>query len=355
MKYNTKSPGVQFAFYIATACVASILPLSAQRIVEENLACALGTTNANANSSSGQANGLPFENIGGVPAGSGSGLRSTWGSETVIVPGLAYPGIASSLSALQHAGSSWSDGPVNSDTPNNLKFDELRYGTTITSVETTHGVDGDSDNDGILNFVEYALNTNLNGSDGSVGTFTGGLLSFSKRQAAIDNGDVTYVIETSPSLADGSWTPQVTHGPGNTAATIQYALPTDQGRLFGRLKVLVNPYPIPRVFYGTSGSVADSASIQLAANSIPNPISGTTFTLNIPIGATSVEFCYPSSLREVQSVAYIEFFGFDIKEAFTETSVPVSVPNSVSPTNYRCYRFVPVNPYSSTSTYQVTL
>ncbi len=139
-------------------------------------------------------------------------------------------------------------------------FDELRMGTSISSVlpsdvvsptsnfaswATTNGVtgglNGDSDNDGVLNSVEYALNTNLSGSDGSVGSFTGGLLSFSKRQAAIDNGDVTYVIETSPSLAAGSWTPQVTQAPGNTAGTIQYALPTGQGKLFGRLSILINP------------------------------------------------------------------------------------------------------------------
>jgi len=140
-----------------------------------------------------------------------------------------------------------------------MTFDEIRMGTSISSVlpsdvvppggyaswattnGVTGGVSGDSDNDGILNSVEYALNTNLTGSDGSVGTFTGGTLSFTKRPAAIANGDVTYVIETSPSLATGSWTPQVTQNPGNADTSITYALPTGQGKIFGRLKVLVNP------------------------------------------------------------------------------------------------------------------
>ena len=103
----------------------------------------------------------------------------------------------------------------------------------------TGGLNGDSDQDGITNAMEYALQTNLTGSDGGLGTFSGNLLTFTKRQDAIDNGDVTYVIETSTSLAALSWMPQVTHNPGNTDGTISYTLPSGQGKIFARLKVTV--------------------------------------------------------------------------------------------------------------------
>lgn len=115
------------------------------------------------------------------------------------------------------------------------------YNSWASTNGVTGGVNGDSDNDGVINGMEYALQTNLTGSDGSLGNYTGGTLSFTKRQDAIDNGDVTYIIETSGTLATGSWTAQVTHAPGNTDATINCVLPTGQGRIFARLRVEIAP------------------------------------------------------------------------------------------------------------------
>jgi autotransporter-associated beta strand protein len=111
------------------------------------------------------------------------------------------------------------------------------YESWAAANNITGGPNGDSDNDGIRNLMEYALNTNLNGSDGSMGSIAGGVLAFSKRPEAVANGDLTYVIETSTTLAPGSWNPVVTHAPGNTSSTITYALPTGQGRIFARLVV----------------------------------------------------------------------------------------------------------------------
>jgi autotransporter-associated beta strand protein len=99
------------------------------------------------------------------------------------------------------------------------------------------GPGGDSDNDGIPNLVEYALDLDFKGPDGSAGIFTGNTMTFTKRQDAIDNGDISWVIETSQTLAPGSWNPAVIQNPGNAESTISHTLPTDQGRIFGRLKV----------------------------------------------------------------------------------------------------------------------
>jgi|GEM_PF-2147622 len=135
-------------------------------------------------------------------------------------------------------------------------LDEFRIGTSFANVVdagsqpagfaswatangVTGGVAGDSDNDGIINAMEYALVTNLTGSNGSLGTFNGSLLTYTKRQAAINNQDVTYVIETSPNLLP-PWTTQVTQAPGNAEPTISYTLPASLGKMFARLRVVVN-------------------------------------------------------------------------------------------------------------------
>lgn len=136
-----------------------------------------------------------------------------------------------------------------------FSVDEFRIGTSFADVVdsngstvgfaswattngVTGGVTGDSDNDGVVNALEYALATNLNGSDGSVsGTLANGVLTFTKRQAAMDNGDVTYVIETSTDLA--LWTPQVTHDGDNLDATIFYTFPPGTPRMFARLRVAI--------------------------------------------------------------------------------------------------------------------
>jgi hypothetical protein len=105
----------------------------------------------------------------------------------------------------------------------------------------TGGADGDSDNDGIKNLVEYALSLNFAGSDGSAGSLTGNVLSFTKRSEAVTNGDVSYRIETSPNLLD-PWTPVSYVLPDvNNGTTITYTLPTGSGKIFARLVVTSAP------------------------------------------------------------------------------------------------------------------
>jgi lysophospholipase L1-like esterase len=68
------------------------------------------------------------------------------------------------------------------------------FATWASAHGVTGGANGDSDHDGISNLVEYALLLNPAASDGSPGTLTGNLLSFTKRAEAVANRDVTYAI-----------------------------------------------------------------------------------------------------------------------------------------------------------------
>lgn len=101
---------------------------------------------------------------------------------------------------------------------------------------------GDNDYDGLTNLMEYALGTNVQVADPSVGALIGNVITYTKGTAAIANGDITWIIETSETLAPNSWTPQVTHTPGNASPTISYTLtPGSQGRIFVRLRVTQTP------------------------------------------------------------------------------------------------------------------
>lgn len=104
----------------------------------------------------------------------------------------------------------------------------------------TGGLLGDSDNDGIANLIEYALNLNPAGSDGSAGTFDPAtrVLSFAKRPEAVENADVVYSIEESDDLGvTDAWT-EVSSYTTNDSNTISLTLPTGKTTTFARLVVL---------------------------------------------------------------------------------------------------------------------
>jgi hypothetical protein len=119
------------------------------------------------------------------------------------------------------------------------------YATWADDNHVTGGANGDSDHDGILNLVEYALALNPGASDGSAGTLSGRLLSFNKRAEAVTNGDVTYTIETSTNLqdsstlGDGGWTPVTPDT--NDGSIISYLLPDGAAKIFARLRVRTLP------------------------------------------------------------------------------------------------------------------
>ena len=94
---------------------------------------------------------------------------------------------------------------------------------------------------GIPNLLLYALNPSTSSSMGTPGTLTGHVLSYSKRAAAVANGDVHYTIEKSDSLGLADLWTEVPAYTTNDASTISYTLPQGKGRTFVRLVVTEVP------------------------------------------------------------------------------------------------------------------
>ncbi len=122
----------------------------------------------------------------------------------------------------------------------NKEVELVIVGTGYSQWATTNNVllgeNGDDDNDGLINLVEYALGLNPQASSVPAGTFVGNLLTFTKGPEAKAAGDVTYTIEISTTLDAGSWSPAAAT---DTADTISFQLPANQpgGKLFARLRV----------------------------------------------------------------------------------------------------------------------
>ncbi len=108
------------------------------------------------------------------------------------------------------------------------------------------GPNDDADNDGLDNLLEYALDLNPNGNGG--GSFTGSLPTTTTTPTLLQltyrrvRNDVTYVVETSPTLSGGTWTSAgVTQGTPAENGTTTASIPITPGGGFLRLSVTRNP------------------------------------------------------------------------------------------------------------------
>jgi autotransporter-associated beta strand protein len=164
-----------------------------------------------------------FENLAGFGAGTYK-LITTTGGITGLLDAADLTGMINSLNAsLQITG-------------NDLELvvesasEDFDSWASSQVPPVTGGPNGDSNNDGVPNLVEYAL---VDG--GGRGIVTGNTITFTKRGAPY-GGDITYAIETSETLVTGSWIIAVTDVPENV--TIAYTFtPSTPPKEFARLKV----------------------------------------------------------------------------------------------------------------------
>ena len=150
----------------------------------------------------------------------------------LIIDGVAQSGNGTMYDAANSGGAITGIGKIQVGTA-----PVVGYSVWASSNTVLEGENGDDDDDGIINLVEYALGLNPQVGNPSPGTFTGNTLTFVKGAEAKTAGDVTYQIETSTTLAEGSWLPAAAT---ETTDDISFPLPANQpgGRLFGRLKVI---------------------------------------------------------------------------------------------------------------------
>ena len=128
-----------------------------------------------------------------------------------------------------------------------------------------------------------------------------------------------------------------------------------------------NPSPTGQIAAGTATSNVASytgkrnlfyginQSDPRALTALLGPVNSTTFTINIPSGATSVKFAYPDSLRAVSSVKYVELGNGEVKDTFTLTTELIAGAAGFTSINYKVYTYIPAIPFGDAVTYSVTI
>lgn len=205
----------------------------------------------------------------------------------------------------------------------------------------------------------------LNFSKGSInGNLVDGIWNPSAKQNnrtglvtnyTIDGTDLDLInnkILTDYQVVDGanSWTSQVDYAEGPQPLDSlgnNYNSPYNAGSLSPGRTI----YGYRKLFYGFSNDALDSDDIRSLSNSLLNPSNGTTFTINIPNGATNVVFAYPATLRDVNTVKYVEGLNAEVKGIFTQTTLNVEGANNYTAISYKIYKYTPASPFDDTATY----
>lgn len=154
---------------------------------------------------------------------------------------------------------------------------------------------------------------------------------------------------------------QVTHGAGAipvTALGQEYAdgqikagtKSAQTGAVTGYRKSFYGTYTAK----GTEGT--DSATIRALQGSSNNALAnGSTFTINIPVGALRVCFAYPATLRDVTSVKDVNGLNAEIASSFAKSEVQVAGANNYSPIAYKVYTLDFANANDTANTYTVQI
>lgn len=110
-------------------------------------------------------------------------------------------------------------------------------------------------------------------------------------------------------------------------------------------------------FYGTDTDATElTTSDQVRAlTAVKNVKKGSTFTIQVPVGANKVVIAFPSTLGDLKSVIFKESMNAEIASVFNKTAIQVEGANAYTSTEYNVYQYVPATPFSQVSTFNVTV
>lgn len=112
-------------------------------------------------------------------------------------------------------------------------------------------------------------------------------------------------------------------------------------------------------FYGTTTSQSsgtfESENIRALTATNKAVTAGTVWNISIPVGARSVIFAYPATIRDVTSVLDANGLNAEIKTAFTKVQAQVSGANGYNPIEYKVYYTNYANANDTQNTYKVTI
>ena len=112
-------------------------------------------------------------------------------------------------------------------------------------------------------------------------------------------------------------------------------------------------------FYGTTTSQSsgtfESDNIRALTATNRAVTAGTVWNISIPVGARSVIFAYPATIRDVTSVLDANGLNAEIKTAFTKVQAQVAGANGYNPIEYKVYYTNYANANDTQNTYKVTI
>lgn len=208
--------------------------LASAEVYEGSLVKVVGLTRVNETDIWGAARTVRLQDS----AGNTIDIRIQGGSTALTEPG--YPVTITGVLGQFDSASPFTTGyQIQPRSPEDLESTPVTGGD-YASWAAANGIsgeaaDGDFDKDGISNFMEYALGLSPTAVNGSPGSFAGNVVSYTKGADALANGDVSYAIEVSTTLAPDSWTTPA--GVVDAAGAISYTLPAGAGKIFARLVV----------------------------------------------------------------------------------------------------------------------
>ena len=168
-------------------------------------------------------------------------------------------------------------------------------------------------------------------------------------------GDVLALPSTVINEGTNTFTVNVDHGAGVQPVDSK-GNNYETGLSAGTLSNSLNVTGKRNAFYGVDLASADNAGIRALAGTELGPVNNTTFTINIPAGATDVAFAYPSTLGSVDSVTYTEGLNAEVSGIFTQQTVSVEGKNGYTAVNYILYTYSPASgSFANDATYVVTI